>query len=219
MAIFQGFWASFVSVSQYRDGMNNDETWDDDLFDEEISTSEEPELPDWSIISEYAFRQARSIGIDPSYADDVAQIVVKKLYTRDLKVRHWKAYVRTMVKNQTFDYVRSRDYKATSTGGIPEAGSPQWFGVRDLMGQPSEIFKPQDVGREIASNDLYVRILAEVPADKREMFIDHLEGVRHAELAKIYGYASAASVTQIIGRIKKSLRKRFQFDDEFMGNF
>lgn len=213
------FLALYVRMWQYSGPMSNDEYYFDDPNDELISDEVEPELPDWQVIFDYAVRQAKSLGVDSADAQDVAQDTVKKLLVKNLRSRHWKGFVRTIVKNEVFDLYRNKRYKTSATGGIPEAGSPLWFGVRDVMGRPSEIFKPQDIGREIAENDLFVQILAEVPEDKREMFIDHLEGVRHAELAKIYGYASAASVTQIIGRIKQRLRDRFEYDAEFMGDF
>ena len=173
----------------------------------------ESETLDWQEVISFARQQAQYMGNSYQDAEDMAQIVAKKLYAKDLSLQHWQSYVRTMVKNQSIDLKRSRTFQTLATGGLPEPGSPGWFGVRDVLGNPAEVFKPHDIAFDIESNDLFVRVLAEVPENQRELFIDYLEGKPGSELARIYGYSSAASVAQTITRIRQQLREKFSVGD------
>lgn len=170
----------------------------------------ETELPSWEDIYTYALTEARYSVNQPQDAQDIAQTVVKRLFERDLQIRSWRAYVRTMIKNIIIDNVRKQESRFEIKESLPDSGDFRWRGVRDLFGNPAAVFKPRDIAIEIAENDLFCRILAEVPSEKREMFIDYLEGMPGIDLAKIYGYSSAQSVAQVIGRIKSDLRKKFR---------
>ena len=167
------------------------------------------ELPSWEDIYTYALTEARFAVNQQQDAEDIAQTVVKRLFERDLQIRSWRAYVRTMIKNIIIDNVRKQESRFQIKESIPDAGDYRWHGVRDLFGNPAAVFKPRDIAVDIAENDLFRRILAEVPSEKREMFIDYLEGMPGSEIAKVYGYSSAQSVAQVIGRIKADLRNKF----------
>ncbi|MCX6405088.1 MAG: sigma-70 family RNA polymerase sigma factor [Actinobacteria bacterium] len=184
-------------------------SFDNDEFEADSARSE-AELPGWEEIYNYALTEARYSVNQPQDAQDIAQTVVKRLLERDLQIRSWRAYVRTMIKNIIIDNVRKQESRFEVKESLPEAGDFRWHGVRDLFGNPAAVFKPRDIAIEIAENDLFRTILAEVPSEKREMFIDYLEGMPGAELAQIYGYSSAQSVAQVIGRIKSDLRKKFR---------
>ena len=54
---------------------------------------------------------------------------------------------------------------------------------------------------------IFAALLGFVPEGKRDLFIDHLEGVPNAELAEIYGYSSAATVRQTLMRIRQDLKR------------
>ena len=184
-------------------------SFDNGDFDSDQDLAE-TELPGWEEIYAYALTEARYSVNQPQDAQDIAQTVVKRLFERDLQIRSWRAYVRTMIKNIIIDNVRKQESRFQIEESIPDAGDYRWRGVRDLFGNPASVFKPRDIAVDIAENDLFRKILAEVPSEKREMFIDYLEGMPGAELAQIYGYSSAQSVAQVIGRIKSDLRKKFR---------
>ena len=167
-------------------------------------------MPNWDEVHRYALQQATRNAKSLEDAQDIAQGVVKKLYIKDLRIRAWRSYVRTMVINAVTDLYRKDEREQRDASALPEPGDYLWSVARDIYGRSIDFHKPRDLSIEIAENELVLEILAEVSAQHREMFIDHLEGVPSAELAKIYGYASAASVNQTISRIKTSLRQKFE---------
>lgn len=184
-------------------------SFDNSNFETDVDP-EVTELPDWDEIYNYALTEARFAGKHIHDAEDIAQTVVKRLFERDLQIRSWRAYVRTMIKNIIIDNVRKSKSRFNIQDTLPDPGDYRWLGVRDLLGNPSFVFKPHDIAIDIVENDVFLNVLAEVPSEKREMFIDYLEGMSGTELAQIYGYTSAQSVAQVIKRIKANLRATFQ---------
>ena len=167
---------------------------------------------DWAEVHDFALDQARRFRgkypLTPEDCEDIAQWVVKKLYSKNLAIRHWRGYVYTMVKNHAIDIIGTKDFKA-SANAVPEAGDYAWRSVRTIFNTPIQTVKPRDVAYDILDSELFLEVMTEIPSDKRELFIDHLEGMTNNELAEIYGYASAAVVAQTISRIKRNLREKF----------
>ena len=189
---------------------------------------EEPtgNLPDWQEVYEFTTRCVQNSAALRSDIDDVVQYAIKKLYSKNLTVRHWKAYVRMIVFNRVIDLYRERKVANESRQGLPGPGEPAWQTARTIFSAPISVIKPQDLSNQLASDSVIAHVLSEVPEGHRELFIDYLEGVPLEYLAQIYGYASARSVSQTISRLKNNLRTRFgserelfsEFDDEFMEN-
>jgi RNA polymerase sigma factor (sigma-70 family) len=176
-------------------------------------------MPDWQEVYVYAEKCARNSKALRSDLDDVVQYVVKALYTKDLGIRHWKAYIRTMVSNRVIDLYRKRKAENNSWDGIPEPGAQAWHTVRTIFATPISTVKPQDLSLELAANSVLAHVIGEIPEHHRELFIDYLEGVAPEQLAEIYGYSSARSVSQTISRIKRNLRERFDSEQALFGEF
>lgn len=190
------------------------------VWDSELEAVDE--LPDWQVVYEYATRCAKRSNRSRERqgdVEDIVQYVVNMLYLKDLRVRSWKAYVRTMVKNREIDLYRRRKAERRSIAPLPEPGAYGWQVARTVMNSPIATVKPQDLSNELAANSVLVHVLAEVPEHHRELFIDYLEGIPPEHLAEIYGYASARSVTQTISRIKRNLRERFQSESALYSEF
>jgi len=175
--------------------------------------------PDWQEVFEYAVACGLRQSLSRADAEDVAQSLIKKLFTKNFSIRHWHGYVNTMVKNRSIDLKRSLTWKTSESGGLPEPGAYAWRVARTVMRAPISVAKPQDLSNELASNAVLIHILSEVPENHRDLFIDYLEGVPLDYLAEIYGYASARSVTQTISRIKRNLRERFESEQSLFGEF
>lgn len=176
-------------------------------------------IDDWQEVYEYTRKCVRQSKALRSDAEDIVQYVVKRLHRENLQVRHWKAYVRIAVINRVIDLYRKRKRENQSWHGLPEPGAEDWQTVRTIFDAPILVMKPQELSIELASNSVVAHILSEVPQNHRELFIDYLEGVPLDDLAEIYGYASARSVSQTISRIKNNLRKRFASDRALFGEF
>ena len=184
--------------------VESDPTWDE---------------PNWQQVFEYAVDCGLRQKLSRPDAEDIAQSLIKKLFTQDLNIRHWRGYVNTMVRNRSIDMKRSITWRTSESGGLPEPGAYAWQLARTVLRAPISTVKPQDLSNELASNDVLVYILSEVPENHRELFIDYLEGVPNDQLAEIYGYSSARSVSQTISRIKRNLRERFESEQSLFGEF
>ena len=180
--------------------------WDAELQEERRSPAIPPEMWDWDELREIALWTARR-----SYSggdiEDFVQTALAKMHVKRNSVKYPKAYIKRTVTNLIIDFRRSAAENTASGFAVPEPGDYQWHSARDLFGRPIAMIKPKDVAQEIASSAFFAALLGCIPEGKRDLFMDHLEGVPNAELAEIYGYSSAASVRQTLMRIRQDLKR------------
>jgi len=180
--------------------------WDDELQDERKSPVIPPELWDWNELREIALWTARR-SYNGDDIEDFVQTALTKMHVKQATVKYPKAYIKRTVTNLIIDFRRSAAENTGSGFAVPDPGDIQWLSARDIFGRPIEVMKPKDVAHEIASSAFFAALLGFVPEGKRDLFIDHLEGVPNAELAQIYGYSSAATVRQTLMRIRQDLKR------------
>jgi|GEM_PF-1850574 len=218
----QNFMDEIDSPSEFEssDLSKTEDEFLDSIWETESNNLEPTDVaPDWQEVFEYAVKCGIRQKLSRADAEDVAQSLIKKLFTKNFRLRHWRGYVNTMVKNRSIDLKRSITWRTSESGGLPEPGAYAWQVARTVMRAPIGTVKPQDLSNELASNAVLVHVLAEVPENHRDLFIDYLEGLPLDQLAEIYGYASARSVSQTISRIKRNLRERFESEPALFAEF
>jgi RNA polymerase sigma factor (sigma-70 family) len=180
--------------------------WDHELQEERRSPVIPTELWDWNQLREIALWAARR-SYNGDDIEDFVQTALAKMHEKQNTVKYPKAYIKRTVTNLIIDFRRSAAENTSSGFTVPEPGDYQWKSARDIFGRPIEMIKPKDVAHEIASSAFFAALLGYIPEGKRDLFIDHLEGVPNNELAEIYGYSSAATVRQTLMRIRQDLKR------------
>ena len=180
--------------------------WDHELQEERRSPVIPPELWDWDELRRIALWTAERT-YRGDLIEDFVQTALAKMHEKQNTVKYPKAYIKRTVTNLIIDFRRSAAENTNSGFAVPEPGDYQWQAARDVFGRPISIIKPKDIALEIASSEFFAALLGFVPEGKRDLFIDHLEGVPNNELAEIYGYSSAATVRQTLMRIRQDLKR------------
>jgi RNA polymerase sigma factor (sigma-70 family) len=171
----------------------------------------------WADVRDIAERKAMILTHgDVQVSEDLASIVVMKLFTHDGQVEPGKlpAYVRAMTQNVYLD--RYRKQHAAYRGG-PSLKHPMdeeihWiaeevagvFAFELHSSSPSRKVLRRERDRERAQ--AYLEILQSLPDKKQRMVRMAAEGATHQEIADALGYASAAVVKTTLHRTYASIR-------------
>ena len=180
---------------------------DAEIWEERTSPAIPVEMWDWEELRRIATWTAQRT-YKGELVEDFVQTALEKAVEKSATIKFPKAYIKKTVTNLILDYLNSAQNTRSSVFAVPEPGDHQWQSARDILGRPISIIKPKDVAQEIASSDFFASLLHLIPENKRDLFIDYLEGVPNEELAQIYEYSSAASVRQTLMRIKNDLRAK-----------
>lgn len=145
----------------------------------------------WAI----AHRAAATVVRDHD-AEDVAQDTVSRLTEQNLsELRDWRSWVWTVARRRALDLVRQEEARRRILDQHPprvrDVG-PSEQGVRDAaMGQLLSVLSDRDAA----------------------LLLAHLDGAANAELAELFGLASAATVSVTLTRIRAKIRAAFPSDE------
>jgi RNA polymerase sigma factor (sigma-70 family) len=153
---------------------------------------------------------ARTRAMQQTANADWAEDSVAEAFARLSALSYWpenpKGWISTVVRNilidrsrQKFEVDRVQIPAAASSTEIDEAGL-------DLDAFVVDVLRARRTS-EMAFLRAAVSDLREQVSDKEwELLLASVEGVSHQEIADVLGYASAATVTQTLSRIRKKLQ-------------
>lgn len=174
----------------------------------------------WAHMLAVAKAEARRLTHDEFRADDLAAIVVKRLYQRaaDVSQEARDAYVRACVRNAFIDEVRRRR-AAMRRGGeqeLPLDHVPA--DMRDIAGEPDPMPGPSEKSirreRKEAAHRLVEQIFAGLNERQRLMLMLAAGETSNEEIAAMLGYANSDVVKTTIARLRQRIRDEFGTDIE-----
>lgn len=180
--------------------------------------------PDWEELIDVARSEARRHVNDPHRADDVAAIVLKRIWSRLSRIQadDLKPYVRRSVLNEVRDQFR-RDH---TPGGAPRAtGLPDEEAMRRKpIGSARRWMTTSPSAKAIRRErdehvmELLSNVLAELNQRQRRLLTMAAdETISNEQIAQELGYANADSVKTTLSRLRKKLRDQFGPDiDELL---
>ncbi|KQT01272.1 RNA polymerase sigma factor [Cellulomonas sp. Leaf395] len=145
------------------------------------------------VAGRYLMTDRRGEAVTP---DDVAQDVMIVFLRQDIdSLENWRAWVNRAARNRSIDVVRA----GWDARGLPDDGtSAPPVGMRDVG--PSAVGIWDSVERTL---------LATLSDRDRQLLLAHVDGASHAELARDFGLADAASVATTLTRIRRKVRDAF----------
>jgi RNA polymerase sigma factor (sigma-70 family) len=157
---------------------------------------------------------------DVALSEDLASIVVTKLFTHEGEIEPGKllAYVRMMTQNVFFDRYRKQHaaYRGGPSMKHPMDDEIHWI-AEEIGGvfkfelhssSPSRKLIRQERERERAA--AYLEILDSLPEKKQRMVRMAAEGATHKEIAEELGYANASVVKTTLHRAYADIREQFE---------
>lgn len=158
---------------------------------------------------------------DEFRADDLAALVIKRLYSRDeaISLEGRVAYVKACVRNAYFDELRHNRAAMRGGGDIQELPDDDLMTeLHSLGGTPLVARSPSQkvIGRERkrAMHELVQRILDELTDRQREMLMLAATEMSNDEIAIMMGYANSDVVKATISRLRKRIREVHGLDIE-----
>ena len=175
----------------------------------------------WAEVRDVAEKKAMTLTHgDKAVSEDLASIVVVKLFTRESEIEPGKllAYARMMTQNVFFD--RYRKQHAAYRGG-PSLKHPMDEEIHWIAEEIGGVFKfelhtsspsrkliRQERERERAA--AYLEILDSLPEKKQRMVRMAAEGASHKEIAEELGYANSSVAKTTLHRAYADIREQFE---------
>lgn len=174
----------------------------------------------WGEMLEVARHEGLRLTHDEFHADDLAGIVIKKIFSRNEQISKEgrAAYVRACVHNAYFDELR---YERAAMRGGPMAelteedllGQLNFFGgTRSSAKSPSQKIIHRERKQEMQR--LVERILDGLSERHRELLMLSVSEMSNAEIAVMMRYEDSDSVKTTLSRLRKGIRERFGLDIE-----
>ena len=161
----------------------------------------------WQHLYDIALKRAKNLMRGDAEAEDIAQSAMLGLLQTDPWPDNPEAWLMLTVKRRKFDLDEAR-------GGLRQALQPQVIYNADGEGQEAlaeEVLARQAIAPflhtsyQVAVKDFLEKAMAVLTQREAQLLVESASGMSHAELAKQYGYASSATVTQTISRARKKL--------------
>lgn len=161
----------------------------------------------WKHLHGVALKRARSLMRGDEEAQDIAQSAMLGL----LKAEPWpdnpEAWLMVTVSRRCFDLrdARSELHKAIQPEVLFNGEGNQDEALADEAIARKAIKPFLHTSYQVVIKDFLERALKVLTKREAQLLVESANGMTHEELAKAYGYASAATVSQTISRARKKL--------------
>ena len=174
------------------------------IFDENGQEYDWVALADAGKSATYRFQ-----GLNSHDREVMVSDAIMRFRSSEATVDNPEGYLRTILTNMFIDYKRAEKVREERIGRLntlPDQ-SMSWESQHYFVDTRVHT-KPRDVALDVTENEFIAHVFELIPDNHRLLMISHFEGATNSDIAKQFGYASAASVAQTISRIKGTLRKK-----------
>ena len=182
-----------------------------------METPRPPHLPDSLELNDllgYARRKVNSMTRNPEWADEAVAEVFSKLAGLPYWPEHPYGWISVALQNKIYDFSRRKDLQ----NRVDLVAGNQANSTDNADFNPMErILLMQNTSQTFFLKQLLREVKDSVSERELELLLAVAEGLSHQEIADMFGYASAASVSQTLFRLRDRLRQEFSaWDFDFI---
>ena len=158
---------------------------------------------------QYARRRVIQITKDPEWAEEAVASAFLKLSEQSEWPHHPKAWLATAMRNYVIDLSR-RKYnvdKIDNALGNDESSQAEDANSENFI---TDLIRATNTSERFFSQEILRSIRDNLSEREFELVLAVAEGLSHKEIADLLGYASAATVTQTLARIRDKLSQQLK---------
>lgn len=163
---------------------------------------------------EFARNKVKYITRNPEWAEEAVAEVFSKLATLPYWPENPHSWIAVALQNKIYDFSRRKHHKdRVDLGAGNQANSPENSDFNPM----ENLLLMQNTSQTFFLKQLLRDIIDSLSERELELLLAAAEGLSHQEIADLLGYASAATVTQTLFRLRDRLRQEFgSWDFDFM---